>query len=152
MYITIIYQRIFTTGTSNYWTAGSSVKSISGITCRGSHRRCSVRKNVLKNFAKFAGKHLCQSLFFNKVTRLRPATLLKKGLWHRCFPMNFCKISKNNFFTEHLWTITPLDDCFPWLCLPNSNSVLVYLFSMVLFSLKREYSQVWGNIRELKAR
>ena len=28
---------------------------------------CYVRKAVLKNFAKFTGKHLCQSLFFNKV-------------------------------------------------------------------------------------
>ena len=26
---------------------------------------------VLKNFAKFAGKHLCQSLLFNKVAGLR---------------------------------------------------------------------------------
>ena len=34
---------------------------------RGSHWRCSVRKGVLGNFAKFAGKHLWQSLFFNKV-------------------------------------------------------------------------------------
>ena len=25
------------------------------------------RKGVLRNFAKFTGKHLCQSLFFNKV-------------------------------------------------------------------------------------
>ena len=25
------------------------------------------KKGVLKNFAKFTGKHLCQSLFFNKV-------------------------------------------------------------------------------------
>ena len=25
------------------------------------------RKGVLRNFGKFAGKHLCQSLFFNKV-------------------------------------------------------------------------------------
>ena len=33
---------------------------------RSSHRRCSVRKGVLRNFAKFTGKHLCQSLFFNK--------------------------------------------------------------------------------------
>ena len=33
---------------------------------RSSHRRCSVRKVVLRNFAKFTGKHLCQSLF-NKV-------------------------------------------------------------------------------------
>ena len=34
---------------------------------RSSHRRCSVRKGVLKNFTKFTGKHLCQSLFFDKV-------------------------------------------------------------------------------------
>ena len=32
-------------------------------------------KGVYKNFAKFPGKHLCQSLFFNKVIGLRPATL-----------------------------------------------------------------------------
>ena len=29
-----------------------------------------LKKNVLKNFSKFAGKHLCQSLFFNKVAGL----------------------------------------------------------------------------------
>ena len=34
-------------------------------------RRCSVKKGVLRNFAKFTGKHLCQSLFFNKVAGLR---------------------------------------------------------------------------------
>ena len=34
---------------------------------RSSHRKCSVRKDVLRNFAKSIGKHLCQSLFFNKV-------------------------------------------------------------------------------------
>ena len=34
---------------------------------RSSHRSCSVAKGVLGNFAKFTGKHLCQSLFFNKV-------------------------------------------------------------------------------------
>ena len=65
------------------------------------HRRCSVRKGVLKNFAKFTGKHLCQSLFFNKVAGLRLAILLKKRLWHRCLPLNFCKVSKNTFI-EHL--------------------------------------------------
>ena len=32
-----------------------------------SHRRCSRRKDVLANFEKFAKKHLCQGLFFNKV-------------------------------------------------------------------------------------
>ena len=41
------------------------------------------RKGVLRNFTKVTGKHLCHSLFFNKVAGLRPATLLKKKLWHR---------------------------------------------------------------------
>ena len=29
-------------------------------------------------FPKFTGKHLCQSVFFNKVAGLRPATSLKR--------------------------------------------------------------------------
>ena len=28
------------------------------------------KRDVLRNFAKFKGKHLCQSLFFNKVAGL----------------------------------------------------------------------------------
>ena len=39
---------------------------------RSSHQRCSITKGVLINFAKFSGKHLCQSLFLNKVAGLRP--------------------------------------------------------------------------------
>ena len=60
------------------------------------------KKSVLKNFAKFTEKHLCQSLFFNKVAGLRPATLLKKRLWHRCFSVNFAKFLRTPFLTEHL--------------------------------------------------
>ena len=45
----------------------------------------------LRYFAKFTGKQLCQSFFFNKVAGLRPATLLKKRLWHRYFPVNLDK-------------------------------------------------------------
>ena len=84
---------------------------------RSSHRRYSVRKVVLRNFTKFTGKHLCQSLFFNKVAGLRPATLLKRRLWpeacnfiekkdwHSFFPMNFVKFLRTLFFfTEHPWT------------------------------------------------
>ena len=57
---------------------------------------------VLRNFAKFTGKHLCQTLFFNKVPNLRTGTLLKKSVWHRCFPVNFAKFLRTTFFTEHL--------------------------------------------------
>ena len=32
--------------------------------------------DVLKNFVNLTGKHLCQSLFFNKIAVLRAATLL----------------------------------------------------------------------------
>ena len=47
------------------------------------------KKGVLRNFVKFTEKHLCHSLYFNKVAGLRPATLLKKRSWHKCFPVNF---------------------------------------------------------------
>ena len=56
------------------------------------------KKGVLKNFAKFTGKRLCQSLFFNRVSGLRPATSLKKRLWHRCFCMNFAKFLRTLFY------------------------------------------------------
>ena len=48
-------------------------------------------KVVLRNLAKSTGRHLCQSLFFNIVADAKPATLLKKRVWHRCFPVNFAK-------------------------------------------------------------
>ena len=47
------------------------------------------KKFVLKDFAKSTRKHLCQSLFFNKVAGFR--------LWHRCFPVNFAKCLRTPF-------------------------------------------------------
>ena len=60
---------------------------------RSSHQRCSVKKGVLINFTKFTGKYLCQSVFL---------ILLKKKLWHRCFPINFAKFL-NTFFGKQFW-------------------------------------------------
>ena len=42
-------------------------------------------------------------LFFNKVAGLSSATLLKKRLWHRCFPANFVKFLRTPFYEEHFW-------------------------------------------------
>ena len=56
-----------------------------------------MKKGALRNFAKFIGKQLCQSLFFNKVASLRPATLLKKRPWHRSFSVNFMKFLRTPF-------------------------------------------------------
>ena len=59
---------------------------------------------MYRNFSKFTGKHLCQSLFFNKVAGLTPflrsATLLKKRLWHRCLPVNFAKFLRTPFLQD----------------------------------------------------
>ena len=58
---------------------------------------CSVRKGVFRNFAKFTGKGLCQVLFVNKVADPEPATLLKKRLWHRYFPVKSAKFLRAPF-------------------------------------------------------
>ena len=47
-------------------------------------------------------ENTCASLFFNKVAGIRAAGLLKKRLWHRCFPVNFEKFLGTPFFKEHL--------------------------------------------------
>ena len=65
-------------------------------------RRCSVKKGILRNLAKFTGKHLYQSLFFNKVAGLRHSTLLKMRLLHRCFHVNFAKFLRTPCLTEQL--------------------------------------------------
>ena len=43
--------------------------------CKSSFPDVFYEKDVLKNFAKFTGKHLCWRLFFNKVAGCRPAIL-----------------------------------------------------------------------------
>ena len=63
----------------------------------------------LKSFAIFTGKHLCWSVFLNKVVGLRPATLLEKKLQHRFFCEN-CTVFKNTVFREHLrWRLMSLE-------------------------------------------
>ena len=68
----------------------ANVQNISPLVFyRSSYRRCSVKKGVFRNFAKFTGKHLCQRLFFSK--------FLKTSLWHRCFSVNFAKLLRIPF-------------------------------------------------------
>ena len=117
------------------------------------------KKGVLRNLAKFTGKHLCQSLFFNKVAGPRPAILLKKRLSHRYFPVNFAKFLRTPFFIEHFWWLllnirfssemyfTNLDNAWSfWLALqqilfrwfPNAKLLSVYIpsdFTQFLLSV-----------------
>ena len=74
------------------------------ILFRNSQQRCSVRKGVLRNLAKFTEKHLYQSLFYEKVAGLPEAcNFIKIETLAQVFPCEFCEVSKNTYFTEHLW-------------------------------------------------
>ena len=44
------------------------------------------------------------------VVDLRPATLFKKKLWHRCFPVNFAKFARTVFLLEHFWWLLLLSE------------------------------------------
>ena len=66
-------------------------------TYRSSRVAVFFKKGVLRHFAKFTRKHLCQSPFFNKVAGLRPATLLKKETPPQMLFREFCEIFKNSF-------------------------------------------------------
>ena len=83
-----------------------------------------MKKGVLRIFAKFTGKQLCQILIFSKVAGLRPATLLKRKLWHRCFPVTFAKFPRTPFYR------TPPGDC---LYFKNLIWLLFYYFYKFLF-------------------
>ena len=77
------------------------------------------KKGILRNSTKFTGKQLRQSLVFNKVAgQARPATLLKKRLWHRCFSVNFVEFLRTPF----LWNTS--GGCF---CLNIFNAKLGYI-------------------------
>ena len=62
---------------------------IFNLTNRSIHRRCSVKKGVLNNFANFTGKHICRSHF---LLRLQAEDFYnKKRLQHWCFPVKCVK-------------------------------------------------------------
>ena len=86
---------------------------------RSSHRRCPVRKGVLRNFAKFTRKHLCQSLF------------LKKRLWHRCFPVNFAKLLRtpclqNTCGATASESLVIVNTNILWICWKKTEKTLIW--------------------------
>ena len=62
-----------------------------------------MKKGVLRNLTKFTGKHLCHSLFFNKL-QPQACNFIKKDTLAQVFSCELCEISKKIFFTEHLRT------------------------------------------------
>ena len=73
--------------------------------------RDAYEKGALKNFAKFTEKHLCQSLFFNKLA----------GFRHRCFPVNFATLLRTGFLQNTSGQL-------PMLYLPSTESIRYITF------------------------
>ena len=57
---------------------------------------------TFKNFAKFTRKHLCRSLYFNKVV-LQACYFIKKETLAQLFSCESCKIFKNSFFIKNIF-------------------------------------------------
>ena len=58
------------------------------------HQRCSVKKGILKNCAKFT-ENTCARVSFFKIS-----------LWHRCFPVNFAKFLRTPFLQNTSGRVT----------------------------------------------
>ena len=56
------------------------------------------KKGVLKTFHKIHLKTPLLESLFNGVSGLRPETLLRKRLQHRCFQVNFVKLLRTIFY------------------------------------------------------
>ena len=97
--------------------------------CGSSRPKVFCQKGVFRNFAKFTGKHLCQTFYFNKVTGLRPAILFKKRLWHRYFPVNFPKFLRTPFLQN------TSDGCFCVCNGPGCSSTINGIIFIRLFHL-----------------
>ena len=73
---------------------------------------CSVKK-VFKEISQNSQENICDRVSFLIKLQPEPATLFKKRLWHRCFPVNFAKFLRTPFLTEHL----------QWLLLSNAQPI-----------------------------
>ena len=53
----------------------------------------------------------CVKRVFLKISGLRPATLFKKRLWHKCLPVNFAKFFRAPFFYRTLKGAASISNC-----------------------------------------
>ena len=106
---------------------------------RSSRPEVFCKKGVLRNFAKFTGKHLCH-IFFLISCRPEACNFINKETLAR---VNFAKFLITPFFIEHLW----------WLLLPYFyllrllfDSILHYIYLIVFFPHINKYVSLHRRI------
>ena len=65
-------------------------------------QRYSVKKVFLEILQNSRESTCARVSFLIKLQATRPATLLKKRLWYRCFPVNFAEFLRTPFLTEYI--------------------------------------------------
>ena len=99
------------------------------------------KKDVLKNFAKFTGKHLYESLFLNKVAGLRPRSFLDSGtsafLW-----------ALQGFY-EHLFLQNTSGGCFCFEKTFRVGSVIIYWRNKPAFWITFTFSENFSGLKKM---
>ena len=125
---------------SNLCWLSAKVIFVGSSYCRSSHPEVFCKK-VFLEFCKFTGKHLCQSLYFNKVAGLR--------LWHSCFSVKFAKFLRTLFLTEHLqWLLlrAPNFVSVPRLCTIQNTSNFLAKAHLKTFFLQNSSQWLLSNV------
>ena len=130
----MIFWGIFIANTDDW-----EFSSLQNIDSEAVVQRCSVKKVFLKinKINKIHRKRSAPEFFFNKVAGLRFATLFRKRLWRRCFPVNFGNFLRTPISTEHLWMTASVDlrslfNSIPFLCKILENDIIISQKSILI--------------------
>ena len=110
---------------------------------RSSHPNVFCKKGVLRSLTKFTGKHLHQSLFFNKVAG---RNFIKKETLVQVFSCEFCETSKNTFLDRTL--LVAASDWFLSVSIwghydPYTKVVELLSFRGVLYPCWKNLTSIW---------
>ena len=115
---------------------------------------------VLRNFIEFPRKHLYQSLFFNKVAGL--CNFIRKDSLAQVLSCEFCEISKNTFYREHLWWLllsisvrgewkhNRMNWVHPFILYSESNSDSIYLLNSAITTQNNRPNLLKVNIKDTR--
>ena len=95
-----------------------------------------------------------------KVSGLKPAILLKKRLWHKCFPVNFEKFLRAPFLQNTSWRLLLIifiqvlgrSKIYENESENRQSDLVVYMPTTIIFNLNHEMKQIIfpGTPRNLK--
>ena len=102
-FIMLVFEYICRTSLSDFFVKYGSIRVLPVIfSCiqRIIAPEVFCKSSAVKNFAKFTGKHMCQSTFFNKLAKWA-CNFIKKVTPAQVLYCKFCEVFENTYFEEH---------------------------------------------------